>query len=94
MQSHLNIVYSAETLIITHSGVNACPLVTAENIIGEQCYKAQTNTPFLSQCKKVKETEFPPSLPVSRVDLCHSILPQMLFRTGSCLVRSELRSHT
>ena len=34
MQSHLNMVYSAKTLIITHSGVNACPLGTAENIIG------------------------------------------------------------
>ena len=34
MQSHLNLVYSAKTLIITHSGVNACPLGTAENIIG------------------------------------------------------------
>ena len=33
MQSHLNMVYSAITLIITHSGVNACPLGTAENII-------------------------------------------------------------
>ena len=25
MQSHLNIVYSAKTLIITHSGVNTAP---------------------------------------------------------------------
>ena len=34
MQSHLNIVYSAKTLIIAHSGVNTAPLGTAENIIG------------------------------------------------------------